>query len=76
MRVGRLGRIVDGVDCKTGIVHSDADGTGRSFDYGLCLPVALFVRTTTYGNLIALYATFIYFALKLDSDELYDIIPA
>ena len=54
MRVGRLGRIVDGVDCKTGIVHSDADGTGRSFDYGLGLPVALFVRTTTYGNLIAL----------------------
>ena len=41
-RVGGMGRAVND------------DGTGRSFDNGLGLPVALFVRTANFGDLTAL----------------------
>jgi hypothetical protein len=41
-RVGGIGRIVNGI------------GDEQSFDYGLGLPVALFCRTATYGDLTSL----------------------
>ena len=57
VRVGGLGRIVDGKDVVTGEARVDEMGTGRSFARGLGLPVALFVRTATYGHLISLIRT-------------------
>ena len=57
VRVGGPGRIVDGKDCATGLPRSDLDGTGRSLDKGVGLPVALFVRTATFGHLISLLRT-------------------
>lgn len=52
IRVGGLGRICCGVDVITGKQCNDADGTGRSFDNGIGLPVALFVREADYGHLV------------------------
>lgn len=55
MRVGGLGRIVDTTDIVT--EKNDYDGTSncrRSFETGLGLPIALFVRTATYHDLIAM----------------------
>eukprot|EP00980_Cylindrotheca_fusiformis_P013881 scaffold3598_cov115-Cylindrotheca_fusiformis.AAC.17 len=57
LRVGGLGRIVNGKDMATGEERSDIGGTGRSFDKGVGLPVALFVRTATFGHLISLLRT-------------------
>ncbi len=57
VRVGGLGRIVDGKDWATGEERNDADGTGRSLDKGVGLPVALFVRMPTYGHLLSLLRT-------------------
>ena len=57
VRVGGLGRIVDGKDVATGKSRVDETGTGRSLTSGLGLPVALFVRTATYGHLISLIRT-------------------
>jgi hypothetical protein len=57
LRVGGLARIVDGKDCATGEERSVANGTGRSYSRGVGLPAALFVRTSTYGDLIALLRT-------------------
>lgn len=54
LRVGGVGRIVGGKDCATGEERDDANGTGRSFDRGVGLPSALFVRSATYGDLISL----------------------
>jgi hypothetical protein len=52
LRVGGLGRLVRGVDCSTGSMSGK-----RSLDRGVGLPVALFVRSATYGNLITLLRT-------------------
>lgn len=57
VRVGGLSRIVNGKDVVVGEPQVDELGTGRSFDKGLGLPVALFVRTATYGHLISLIRT-------------------
>lgn len=57
VRVGGLGRIVDGKDCATGEQRNDSAGTGRSFDRGVGLPVALFVRTPSFGHLLSLLRT-------------------
>ncbi|KAL9179411.1 hypothetical protein ACHAXT_008701 [Thalassiosira profunda] len=57
IRVGGLGRIAGGVDAATGNRHDDEDGSGRSFDYGIGLPVALFVREASYGHLVRLLRT-------------------
>lgn len=51
LRVGGLGRLVHGCDCATGAMRS------RSFDRGCGIPVALFVRTVTFGHLISLLRT-------------------
>ena len=48
IRVGGHGRIVNGVDVATG------EEAEPSYETGLGLPIALFVRTATYGNLISL----------------------
>ena len=48
IRVGGHGRIVNGVDVATG------EAAEPSYETGLGLPMALFVRTATYGNLISL----------------------
>ncbi|GAX14471.1 hypothetical protein FisN_11Hh068 [Fistulifera solaris] len=52
VRIGGVGRLVNGRDC-TGR-FPDAI---RSFDRGVGLPIALFVRTATYGDLITLLRT-------------------
>ena len=57
VRVGGPGRISNGVDVSTGEECSDANGTGRSFDDGIGLPVALFVREADYGHLVSLLRT-------------------
>jgi len=57
IRVGGHGRIVNGVDLCTGQECNDANGTGRSFDYGTGLPVALFVREVDFGHLVRLLRT-------------------
>lgn len=57
IRVGGRGRIVNKKDCATGEDLEDENGTGRSFDKGVGLPIALFVRTATFGHLISLIRT-------------------
>jgi len=57
VRVGGPGRISNGVDVSTDEQCSDANGTGRSFDDGIGLPVALFVREADYGHLVSLLRT-------------------
>lgn len=57
IRVGALGRIVGGADVATGKRCNDADGSGRSFDNGIGLPIALFVREADYGHLVRLLRT-------------------
>jgi len=57
IRVGGLGRIAGGVDVATDRHCVDADGSGRSFDHGIGLPVALFVREADYGHLVRLLRT-------------------
>jgi hypothetical protein len=57
VRTGGPGRIVDGKDVATGEGKNDSNGTGRSLDKGVGLPVALFVRTFTFGHLISLLRT-------------------
>mmetsp|Transcript_7890 Transcript_7890/g.13918 ORF Transcript_7890/g.13918 Transcript_7890/m.13918 type:complete len:1243 (+) Transcript_7890:106-3834(+) len=57
IRAGGLGRISGGVDVATGKLCDDADGSGRSFDHGIGLPVALFVREADYGHLVRLLRT-------------------
>lgn len=49
LRVGGLGRV--------GRNGTPLDGSKRSFDQGVGLPIALFVRTATYGHLISLLRT-------------------
>mmetsp|Transcript_23382 Transcript_23382/g.38696 ORF Transcript_23382/g.38696 Transcript_23382/m.38696 type:complete len:759 (+) Transcript_23382:507-2783(+) len=57
LRVGGLGRIVSSKDVASNKEVSDERGTGRSFDKGVGLPVAFFVRTASYGHLISLLRT-------------------
>ena len=57
IRVGGLGRILNGVDVATCEQCIDEDGTGRSFDHGVGLPVALFVRQADYKTLVGLLRT-------------------
>ena len=57
VRVGGLSRIVAEKDCASNKERIDGNGTGRSFDKGVGLPVALFVRTITFGHLISLFRT-------------------
>jgi hypothetical protein len=49
LRVGGLGRVEQG--------GKPLDESKRSFDEGVGLPIALFVRTATYGHLISLLRT-------------------
>lgn len=51
LRVGGVGRIVNGVDVATGLPAT------ISLERGVGLPVALFCRTTTYGHLVSLLRT-------------------
>ena len=51
VRVGGVGRIVGNKDCATG------KESVRSLEHGVGLPVALFVRTPTFGHLISLLRT-------------------
>mmetsp|Transcript_8330 Transcript_8330/g.20648 ORF Transcript_8330/g.20648 Transcript_8330/m.20648 type:complete len:487 (+) Transcript_8330:1224-2684(+) len=55
--IGGRGRIVNGRDVATDTKCDDAAGTGRSFEKGVGLPVALFVRSASFGDLIALLRT-------------------
>jgi hypothetical protein len=48
LRVGGLGRLVNDIDCATGVQRA------RTFDRGCGIPVALFVRSAMYGHLISL----------------------
>lgn len=57
VRVGGHGRAVDSKDRATGEDRNDLEGTGRSLETGVGLPVALFVRTPTFGHLISLFRT-------------------
>lgn len=57
IRVGGPGRISGGVDVSTGKRCDDADGSGRSLEHGIGLPVALFVREAGYGHLVRLLRT-------------------
>jgi hypothetical protein len=57
VRVGGHGRIVNGRDVTSGEPRIDGSKDGRSFESGLGLPIALFVRTATYGHLITLIRT-------------------
>ncbi|KAL7581237.1 hypothetical protein ACA910_006013 [Epithemia clementina (nom. ined.)] len=57
LRVGGRGRIVRGRDCASGKIRDDAAGTGRSFDHGVGLPIALFVRLASFGHLVSLLRT-------------------
>jgi hypothetical protein len=52
LRVGGVGRLVDDKDVVYG-----SETPRRSFDRGVGLPVALFVRTATFGHLISLLRT-------------------
>ena len=51
LRVGGLGRLVDGIDQATGKQKE------RSLDAGVGLPIALFVREATFGHLVSLLRT-------------------
>jgi len=57
VRVGGLGRLVADHDCATGEMITEESGMGRSLDNGVGLPVALFVRTATFGHLVSLLRT-------------------
>ena len=57
LRVGGLGRIVNEKDVATGRECNDLQGSGRTLDRGVGLPIALFVRTATFGHLISLLRT-------------------
>ena len=57
IRVGGPGRISNGIDVSTDDQCIDTNGTGRSFDDGIGLPVALFVREADYGHLVSLLRT-------------------
>ena len=57
VRVGGRGRGVRGKDCASEEEFIDENGSGRSFENGVGLPVALFVRTPTFGHLISLFRT-------------------
>jgi hypothetical protein len=57
IRVGGFGRIVNNKDVASGKDCSEGGGIGRSFCRGIGLPIALFVRTATYGHLISLLRT-------------------
>lgn len=57
VRVGGLGRLVDDHDCASGEMMTEESGMGRSLDNGVGLPVALFVRTATFGHLVSLLRT-------------------
>jgi hypothetical protein len=51
LRVGGLGRLVHDKDSACG------ESCHRSFEHGVGLPVALFVRTATYGHLMSMLRT-------------------
>ena len=57
LRVGGHGRIVENVCTTTGRRCHDADGSGRSYDHGTGLPIALFVRENDFGHLVRLLRT-------------------
>jgi hypothetical protein len=57
VRVGGLGRLVDDNDCGTGEMWTEESMLGRSLDNGVGLPIALFVRTATFGHLVSLLRT-------------------
>jgi len=51
LRVGGLGRLIEGVDITTGMQLT------RTLERGVGLPVALFVREPTFGHLVSLLRT-------------------
>lgn len=52
-----MGRISKGVDVATGEECIDGKGSGRSFENGVGLPIALFVRDANYRSLVGLLRT-------------------
>jgi hypothetical protein len=73
IRVGGPGRISCGMDVSSGRNCNDADGTGRSLDHGIGLPVAFFVRETGYGHLVRLFRTRARFASIFGVDAAHGI---
>lgn len=73
LRVGGLGRIVNSVDVATGKDCKEEDGTGRSLEKGVGLPVALFVRTATFGHLVSLLRTKARLATIVGQDDIRNI---
>lgn len=71
--VGGPGRISCGMDVSSGKNCNDADGTGRSLDHGIGLPVALFVREAGYGHLVRLFRTRARFASIFGVDAAHGI---
>ena len=57
LRVGGRGRIVQSKDVVTGEERNDREGTGRSFEVGVGLFCALFIRSITMGDIISLFRT-------------------
>jgi len=57
LRIGGRGRMVQGIDIVTNEPREDSNGTGRSYEKGMGLPVALFVRSTTIGDILTLFRT-------------------
>lgn len=57
LRVGGRSRIVQNKDILTGEDRLDREGTGRSFETGVGLFCALFIRSFTMGDIIALFRT-------------------
>jgi len=55
LRIGGLGRIVNDVDFATG--KDRREENGRSFESGVGLPIALFVRSTCASDLVAMIRT-------------------
>jgi len=57
LRVGGLGQLVNSKDVVSKEDHNDEKDTGRTLKKGVGLPVALFVRSATYGHLLSLLRT-------------------
>lgn len=68
VRVGGLGRIVNGIDISTGAKH-----VYRTYDTGLGLPVALFIRDASFGSIVRLLRTRARYSAILGVDAARDI---
>jgi hypothetical protein len=69
VRVGGLGRIVNGIDISSGIRCA----SHRTYDTGLGLPVALFIRDASFGSIVRLLRTRARYSAILGVDAARDI---